>query len=141
MKFTLLNLLTVSLVTFVAIAPDLLVLGIVWEKHLEYVQTQHLVSDVKTVMPEIDAVVYIQNKALETSNNKNIINYSYADFSEPLLTSEGQDMMLKILLGVFFFIPICLWLVIYAYDKYLIHRAAVYQQRVAFLERLWQQSM
>jgi|GEM_PF-3334485 len=140
MKFTLLNLLTVSLVTFAVISPDLLVLAVVWDKHMDLVENQYLVSPGKTVSGEHQSVSYI-NTATESSQPANQINYSYADLTEPLMTFEAEAILLKITLGVLFFLPLFIWSLILIHQKYMVYRASIYQKKVEFLERMWQQSM
>ncbi|MBD2440205.1 hypothetical protein [Nostoc sp. FACHB-110] len=132
MKVKLLNVLTVCIVTLIVISPAMVVLRVVWEKHGELVKAQNLTCEVN----KINKV----NQALYPPVTAGINNCDRYIVNQPLTT----DSIYKFAIILQWFIlltPICIGLGILVYDRYLAHRAAVFQEQVEMLERLWQQSI
>jgi len=118
----------------------MVVLRVVWEKHGELVKAQNLtceVNKINKVNRALDTAATVTNSSLhQTSANycdRNVVN-------QPLTT----DFVYKVAIIVQWFIlltPVCIGLGILVYDRYLAHRAAVLQEQIEMLERLWQQSI
>jgi hypothetical protein len=140
MKVKIVNVLTVCLVTLIVISPAMVVMRVVWEKHGELVKAQNLDCEVNTinkVNPALDPAAAITNYTpYQTSVNycdRNVVN-------QPLTTDFGYQVAI-ILQWFILLTPFCIGLGILVYDSYLAHRAAVFQEQVEMLERLWQQSI
>jgi hypothetical protein len=140
MKVRVLNVLTVCLVTLIVISPGMVVLKIVWEKHGELVKTQNLtceVNKINEVNQALDSPATITNfsphQASANYCDRNVVN-------EPLNTNFVYKVAI-ILQWFILLTPVCIGLGILVYDRYLAHRAAVFQEQVEMLERLWQQSI
>lgn len=48
---------------------------------------------------------------------------------------------MNILQWIFLITPICIGVLIIAYDRYLVYRSAVLKAQIAMLERMWQESI
>ncbi|MCC5635659.1 hypothetical protein LC593_07300 [Nostoc sp. CHAB 5844] len=132
MKVKLLSVLTVCLVTLIVISPAMVVLRVVWEKHGELVKAQNLTCEVNKIN-KVNQALYPQVTAGANYCDRHIVN-------QPLTT----DFVYKVAVILQWFIlltPVCIGLGILVYDRYLAHRAAVFQEQVEMLERLWQQSI
>ena len=140
MKCKFVNVLTVCLITLAVLSPGVVVFGVVWERHMSLVQIQHLackgnqISTGKLAFsPKQEDLVSDRD---ETSNK--LFN---ANFVEQLLSFTEYYKILKILQWFFLSIPILLGILIIVYDRYLMYRAAIFQQQVEMLERLWERSI
>jgi hypothetical protein len=138
MKAKLLNVLTVCVVILAVLSPELVVFGIVWERHLDLVKSQNLAYEVnKTTKNAPDfapqtEVTHSPQTSIQSSD-RNVIHQ--------MLTVAEQYKFAAILQWFFLLTPICVGLGILFYDRYLVHRAAVLKEQVEMLERLWQQSI
>lgn len=137
MKAKLLNVLAVCLVTLAVCSPGLVVLSVVWVRHIEFVKTQKLVFAGNNINPA--------NITPSTTNE----NLSQSQLSSPfaeqnavnqLLTAENYRLA-SILQWLILITPVLIGLGILVYDRYLIYRAAVLKQQIEMLEKLWQQSI
>ncbi|MEH2047600.1 hypothetical protein [Nostoc sp.] len=138
MKAKLLNVLTVCVVTLAVLSPELVVFGIVWERHLELVKSQNLACEVNNTTT--DAPVLAPHTEGTHSPQTNIQS-SDRNVIHQMLTVAEQYKFATILQWFFLLTPICVGLGILFYDRYLVHRAAVLKEQVEMLERLWQQSI
>ncbi|MEH2048993.1 hypothetical protein [Nostoc sp.] len=138
MKAKLLNVLTVCVVTLAVLSPELVVFGIIWERHLELVKSQnlayqvnHTTTDAPALPPQTEGTHSPQTSI--PSSDRNVVHQ--------MLTVAEQYKFATILQWFFLLTPICVGLGILFYDRYLVHRAAVLKEQVEMLERLWQQSI
>ncbi|MBE9207084.1 hypothetical protein IQ244_11235 [Nostoc sp. LEGE 06077] len=132
MKVKLLNVLTVCLVTLIVISPAMVALKVVWEKHGELVKAQNLICEVNNINKV--------NQALEPAVTAGVNNCDRPVVNQ----SPTPDSVYKLAIILQWFIlltPVCIGLGILVYDRYLVHRAAVFQEQVEMLEKLWQQSI
>ncbi|MEH1997228.1 MAG: hypothetical protein V7L00_00340 [Nostoc sp.] len=138
MKAKLLNLLTVCLVALAVLSPELVVFGIVWERHLELVKSQNLAWEVNKTSRDAPALA---PQTEGTHSPQASIQFSDRNVVHQMLTVAEQYKFATILQWFFLLTPICVGLGILFYDRYLVHRAAVLKEQVEMLERLWQQSI
>ncbi|BAY44199.1 hypothetical protein SAMD00079811_17950 [Scytonema sp. HK-05] len=135
MKFKLVQFLTVCLVTVLVLSPELVVFSMVWERHMELVQTKSLACELnQSHTSEVGLTRTQEEKSEQDTSNV----HSATNFVEQSLTNTKQYTIFKILQWFFLLLPIFLGTVVFLYDRYLIYRAAVFQQQVEMLERLWQ---
>lgn len=131
MNSKLVNVFAVCLITLAVILPATTVFGLVWEKHLEFVQTQqNIQSKNQTTDNECSASL------LQTNS---LINKVYSNEKKLNLSNKHQTR--NIGRWIFLFVPFCIGTAIYFYDRYLVYRANLFQQQVEMLEKLWQQSL
>ncbi|HLP87736.1 MAG TPA: hypothetical protein VK184_03890 [Nostocaceae cyanobacterium] len=140
MKSKVVNWLTVCLFATAVLSPGLVVLGVVWGKHLELIKTQNLLCAVSKINPEH------QNLAIPTENINNSQIIANTKLSNPNLLGQIHLLVQKYqIMNIFQWLilitPICIGLGIIGYDRYLVYRDAVFRQQVEMLERLWQQSI
>ncbi|MEH2068302.1 MAG: hypothetical protein V7K47_09065 [Nostoc sp.] len=137
MKAKLLNLLTVCIVTLAVLSPGLVVFGIIWERHLELLESQNLACQVNKTSGAIAVTPQTESTPLSQtsiqSSDQNVVNQ--------MVTIAEQYKFGTILQWFFLLIPICVGLGIIFYDRYLVYRAAIFKEQVEMLERLWQQSI
>ncbi|MEH2235334.1 hypothetical protein [Nostoc sp.] len=138
MKTKLLNILTVCVVTLAVLSPELVVFGIVWERHLELVKSQNLAYEVNKTSTDAPALAPQKEG---THSSQTSIQSSDRNVVDQMLTVAEQYKFATILQWFFLLTPICVGLGILFYDRYLVHRAAVLREQVEMLERLWQQSI
>ncbi|MEH2331970.1 hypothetical protein [Nostoc sp.] len=138
MKAKLLNVLTVCVVTLAVLSPELVVFGIVWERHLELIKSQNLACEVKNTTTDAPALAPHTEGTHSPQTN---IQSSDRNVIHQMLTVAEQYKFATILQWFFLLTPICVGLGILFYDRYLVHRAAVLKEQVEMLERLWQQSI
>jgi hypothetical protein len=129
MKSKFLHVLAVGFVTLAILSPGLVIFGIVWEKHVELVKTQNLCCEV--IRTNLD------NHSLNLSPRKNVDR----GFIQQIQIVAGQYKISTIFQWFILGTPICLGLGIFAYDRYLVYRAAVLRRQIQMLERLWEQSI
>ncbi|MBW4684741.1 MAG: hypothetical protein KME40_06480 [Komarekiella atlantica HA4396-MV6] len=136
MRAKLLNVLTVCVVTLIVLSPGLVVFGVVWERHINLVESQNLICKVNkssTWNPQSNGTHLSQSQASTKPSDRNLVNQ--------ILTIAEQYKLATILQWFFVLTPICVGLGIIFYDRYLFYRAAVLKAQVEMLERLWQQSI
>ncbi|NET00261.1 MAG: hypothetical protein F6K61_06695 [Sphaerospermopsis sp. SIO1G1] len=140
MKFKILNLLTVSIVTLAVLAPGMIVFNLVWQKHIELVKTQNLSCQITKInqsseflAPQPTSI----NSLQFTVENK----LSPHNFFAQIKIIVKQYKILTIFKWFVLSIPILIGFGVIAYDRYLLHRAAVFKAQVEMLERLWKQSI
>ena len=140
MKLKLVNVLTVGLVTLAVLSPELVVLGVVLERHVEFAQIQHLDCNVNqnnqgrlTFHPKQKGT-----RLEQATTSKKIFD---VNLIEQFLTSPEGYKVVKIWQRILLLIPIILGTLAFFYDRYLMYRAAVFREKVEMLERLWQQSI
>ncbi|MHC5596864.1 MAG: hypothetical protein ACYTXC_13135 [Nostoc sp.] len=138
MKAKLLNVLTVCVVTLAVLSPELVVFGIIWERHIELVKSQNLAAQVNNT--NTDALT-LAPQTEGTHSPQTSIQSSDRNVVHQMLTVAEQYKFANILQWFFLLTPICVGLGILFYDRYLVHRAAVLKEQVEMLERLWQQSI
>jgi len=133
MKAKFLNFLTVCVVTLAVLSPELVVFGIIWERHIELLESQNKTCEVsKTDVATQTKNIPLPQTKIQTSE-PNLVN--------KMLTVTEQYKLGTILQWFFVLTPICVGLAIIFYDRYLVYRAAVLKEQVEMLERLWQQSI
>ncbi|MEH1893649.1 MAG: hypothetical protein V7K92_30970 [Nostoc sp.] len=138
MKAKLLNVLIVCVVTLAVLSPELVVFGIVWERHLELVKSQNLACEVNKTSTDAPTLA---PQTEGTHPPQTSIQFSDRNVVHQMLTVAEQYKFTTILQWFFLLTPICIGLGILFYDRYLVHRAAVLKEQVEMLERLWQQSI
>ena len=138
MKAKLLSFLIVCVITLAVLSPELVVFGIVWERHLELVKSQNLACEVNNTTTDAPTLApYTEGTHSPQSN----IQSSDRNVVHQMLTVAEQYKFATILQWFFLLTPICVGLGILFYDRYLVHRAAVLKEQVEMLERLWHQSI
>ncbi|AFZ27505.1 hypothetical protein Cylst_5494 [Cylindrospermum stagnale PCC 7417] len=140
MKVKLLNVLTVCVVTLAVLSPGLVVFGVIWGRHIELVKTQNLSCEVNhnsigthALAPHPDGTHPSQYQASTKLSNRT--------FLRRLQMATEHYQIATILQWLCLFTPICIGLGIIGYDRYLVYRAAVLQEQIEMLERLWQHSI
>jgi hypothetical protein len=140
MKVKLLKILTVCLVTLVVLSPGLVVFSVVWGRHIELLKTQTLDCEIDKSCVVNDALAPQTGVINPSEYQADIIDYDYT-LDNQKLTVIKQYQLAIILQWFFLLIPIFFGVGIIVYDRYLVYRAAVFQEQVEMLERLWQQSI
>jgi hypothetical protein len=140
MKVKFLNVLTVCLVTLAVLFPGLVVLSVVWGRHIELVKTQNLACEFKnnsagntTLSPQIAGTNSSQSQPSIQLSDRNAVNQ--------VLTAVEQYKLAAIVQWVVLLTPIFVGLGIIVYDRYLVYRAALLQEQIEMLERLWRQGI
>ncbi len=134
MKFKLVQFLTVCLVTVLVLSPELVVFSMVWERHMELVQTKSLACQLNQSHTSEIGLTGTQDKSEQDRSNVHFAT----NFVKQSLANTEQYKIVDILRWFFLLFPIFLGTLVFLYDRYLIYRAAVFQQQVEMLERLWQ---
>jgi hypothetical protein len=140
MKVKLLNVLTVSLVTLALISPGVVVFAIVWGQHREFVKTQNLSCESQTIKiasskdVSTTKIINTQPSLLQTKSSEN-------NFLHQAKIVVKKYQIVNILQWIFLITPICIGVLIIAYDRYLVYRSAVLKAQIAMLERMWQESI
>ncbi|AFY58866.1 hypothetical protein Riv7116_6538 [Rivularia sp. PCC 7116] len=137
MNVKLVNLFTVCLITLAVIFPSLAVFGLVWDKHLEFVEMQQNISAYSQTIDNDCSASFITTSSLIDNSFSNL----YTNPDETNLNLSDKYQSSNLWRWFFLFVPFCIGTVIYFYDRYLVHRAHVFQQQVEMLEKLWQQSL
>lgn len=141
MKVKFLNILTVGLITLAVLSPGLVVFGVIWGRHIQLVKTQNLFCQVNNNNISDDRSLTFQTHRTPTFPTQASTKPPDHNLLTRLRNGAEQYYLATILQWLFLFIPICIGLVTIGYDRYLVYRAAVFQEQVAMLERLWQQSI
>ncbi len=141
MKGKVINVLTVCLVTLAVLSPELVVFGVIWQRHLELEKIQ-----IANKFDESDNLNTRQNTSinLEATDTTSFLDLIEAkqeldvmSFIEELSTLLNKYNFFVILQRLLLLIPIGIALSIFIYDRYLIYRAAIYKQQVEMLEKMW----
>ncbi len=140
MKVKFLNVLTVCLVTFAVLSPGLVVLSVVWGRHIELVKTQNLACEFKKNSAD-DTTFSPQIASTNSSQSQSSIQLSERNAVNQVLTAVEQYKLAAILQWFVLLTPIFVGLGIIVYDRYLVYRAALLQEQIEMLERLWQQGI
>ncbi|TVP62853.1 MAG: hypothetical protein EA343_09980 [Nodularia sp. (in: Bacteria)] len=140
MKFKLLNVLTVCLVTLVVLSPGLVVFSIVWGRHIEFVKMQNLACEINRNSPA-NSALFSQSPGTSLSQYQTKNEISDRNLVNRLLIAAEQYRLASILQWFVIITPIFVGLGIIVYDRYLVYRAAILKEQVEMLERLWQQSI
>ncbi|AFZ02841.1 hypothetical protein [Calothrix sp. PCC 6303] len=121
MKIKLQKIFIVCLVVIAVFSPGLMVFNIIWQRHLELIQSQ------------------ITTQHLNLSSYQ---NYHAPDDSSTSIIDLFQQPHLAIFIQwLFVGVPVSIGVILFLYDRYLIHRATTHQQNVDMLERLYQQNI
>lgn len=141
MKGKVINVLTVCLVTLAVLSPEIVVFGVIWQRHLELEKIQ-----VANTFDEFDNLNVIENTSidLERTDTASFLDLIEAkqeldiiNFVRELSTLLNKYNFFVILQRILLLIPIGIALSIFIYDRYLIYRAAIYKQQVQMLEKMW----
>lgn len=137
-KLKLVNVCAVCLITLALIFPSITVFGWVWEKHIEYIEIQQNVSTYNQDINSNYSRLLVENDYLisdrDFSNLELVSNETSLDWSD----NYQHHHLWR---WVFLFVPLCIGIAVYFYDRYLVYRAHIFQQQVEMLEKLWQQSL
>lgn len=140
MNLKLVNIFVTSLITLAIIFPSLAIFGWVWEKHIEFVQTQQNVSIYKQMTDSQCSAYLLQTNSLINNDlSKLDLNSNEANLNLPKLSNNYQTHNLWRWFCLL--IPLCIGTAIYFYDRYLVYRANTFQQQVEMLEKIWQQNL
>ncbi|MDY6896887.1 MAG: hypothetical protein SWZ49_02270 [Cyanobacteriota bacterium] len=139
MNLKLVNVFAVSLITFAVIFPSLTVFGWVWEKHVEFVETQQSISTYNQTTDSECSALLLQANSLTNNNFSDLYLNSNSNEINRNLSDNYQTRHLW--RWFFLLIPFCIGTAIYCYDRYLVYRANIFQQQVEMLEKVWQQSL
>lgn len=140
MRVKLLNVITVCAIILAVLSPEILVFGIIWERHIELVKTQSLTCDMNKNISGYDALVP-QSESENFSQHQASTKSSDCTLNHQKLIAVQQYQFTTIVQWFFILTPIFLGLGIIIYDRYLVYRAAVLREQIETLERLWQQSI
>lgn len=140
MKCKFVKILTVCLITLAVLSPEVVVFGVVWDRHMSLVQIQHLSCKGNQISTG-KLAFYPKQEDLVSDRDQTSNKYFNANFVEQFLTFTEHYKIVKIMQWLFLFIPIFLGILTLVYDRYLMYRAAIFQQQVEMLEKLWQQSI
>ena len=135
MKFKLIKLIVVCLVTLAVLSPVLAVLSVVWERHMDLLETQDLAwgfNNLSAAHPKHEVANFSQVTVEKLPD---------ASLIKQLLVKSEKYTIAHLAQWFFLFVPIGIAVIILMYDRYLIYRAAVFRQQVEMLERLWHQSI
>ncbi|MGI8504115.1 MAG: hypothetical protein ACR2LR_23720 [Hassallia sp.] len=135
MRSRIVNILTVCLVTLAVLSPGVVVFGIIWGRHIELLEIKNSTYAVNQIGTD-NADEALQQRLLTTKEEDTKPNPA-----QEILTTVEQYKIATLLEWFFLFFPICIGLAILFYDRYLVYRAAVLQEQIEMLERLWQQSI
>jgi hypothetical protein len=135
MKFKLIKLIVVCLVTLAVLSPVLAVFSVVWERHMDLLETQDLawgLNNLSAAHPKHEVANFSQDTVEKLPD---------ASLIKQLLVKSEKYTIAHLVQWFFLFVPIGIGVIILLYDRYLIYRAAVFRQQVEMLERLWHQSI
>ncbi len=141
MKGKVINVLTVCLVTLAVLSPEIVVFGVIWQRHLELEKIQ-----VANTFNEFDNFNFLENPSiyLEKTYTTSFLDSIEAkqeldimSFVQELSALLDKYNFFVILQRLLLLIPIGIAISIFIYDRYLIYRAAIYKQQVQMLEKMW----
>ena len=133
----LVNLFTVCVIALAVIFPSLTVFGLVWNKHLEFVEMQHNIATYSQTIDSECSASFITTSSLIDNQFSN----SYTNPDETNLNLSDKYQSSHLWRWFCLFVPFCIGTSIYFYDRYLVYRAHIFQQQVEVLEKIWQQSL
>ncbi|PMB46926.1 hypothetical protein CEN39_25345 [Fischerella thermalis CCMEE 5201] len=139
----------VCLLTLIVLSPELVVLSVVWEQHMQLVEIQHLTCKLEQMQTGVFRIIGSQNTDLLTpeqecqkfAHDTNNIKIFDTNFLHILLTYTQIYKVVDLLKWFFLLFPIVLGIFFFLYDRYLVYRAGIFQQQVEMLEKLWQESI
>lgn len=140
MKGKVVSILTVGLVTLAVLSPEIVVFGIIWQRHLELEKIPNAADTFTKLDVDIpNTSTYLKlsesNSFLDSIETKQELNaVSFLQELSALLDKYNFFLILQRLLLM---IPIGISIMIFLYDRYLVHRATVYKQQVEMLEKMW----
>lgn len=137
MNLKLVNVFAVCLITLAVLFPSLTVFSLVWEKHIEFVEKQQNISTYNPIINSECSASGLQTNSSTTSDFSNL----YLNPNETNLKLSNNYQIGDLWRWLFLFIPFCIGVAIFLYDRYLVYRANLFQQQVEMLEKLWQQSL
>lgn len=140
MKVKLLNVLTVCVITLAVLSPALLVVSMVWGKHIELAKAQNLTCEFNNNL-KANEILAPKSGGIDSSQIQDSNQISGIHLRTQQLTAIEQYQLATFLEWFFFLTPICLGLGIIAYDRYIVYRNAVFKEQVEMLERLWHQGI
>jgi hypothetical protein len=131
------------------LSPELVVLSVVWEQHMQLVEIQNLTCKVEQIQTGVFRILGSQNTDLLTleqecqnfTQDAATIKIFDTNFLHILLTPAQLYKVVDLLKWFFLLFPIGLGIFFFLYDRYLVYRAAIFQEQVKMLERLWQESI
>lgn len=143
MRLQLLKFLTVGLLTLIVLSPELVVLSVVWEQHMQLVEIQHLACEVNEIHAgsQNTSTLPLELAGKNFAQDSAGIKIFDIKFPHTLLTSAQLYKVVDFLKWFFLLFPICLGIFFFLYDRYLVYRAEIFQQQVEMLERLWHESI
>lgn len=149
MRLPIYKFLTVCLLTLIVLSPELVVLSVVWEQHMQLVEIQNLTCKVEQIQTGVFRILGSQNTDLLTleqecqnfTQDAATIKIFDTNFLHILLTPAQLYKVVDLLKWFFLLFPIGLGIFFFLYDRYLVYRAAIFQEQVKMLERLWQESI
>ncbi|MBD2433186.1 MULTISPECIES: hypothetical protein [Fischerella] len=149
MRLQISKFLTVCLLTLIVLSPELVVVSVAWEQHMQLVEIQHLSCKVEQIQTGVFRILGSQNTDLLTleqecqnfTQDTNNIKIFDTNFLHILLTYTQLYKIVDLLKWFFLLFPIVLGIFFFLYDRYLVYRAGIFQQQVEMLERLWQESI
>jgi hypothetical protein len=130
MKAQLLQVLTVGLMTFVMIAPALIVWWRIWHYHQEFVNAQRAVFSADRTL--------LQPSAIAVTHNG---EFSLIHTIKQVCQSITSTPAMPAVLGFMGAVPVGFGLGLWLSDRHQTRRTTMLKQNVAALEKLWQQSL
>lgn len=138
MRAKIVNILTVCLLTLAVLSPGVVVFGVIWGRHIELLETKDSTSELN----HIGVNTADESPLLATKTEvKNLDPNTEPNPAQEILSTVEQYEIATMLEWVFLFIPLCVGFGILFYDRYLVYRAAILQEQIEMLERMWQQSI
>ncbi|MFQ4141642.1 hypothetical protein [Chlorogloeopsis sp. ULAP02] len=145
MKLKILKFLTVSLLTLIVLSPELVVLSVVWEQHMQLVETRDFMYENNSSIASSQnaPTMIFQKKSEKYTQDLVGIKIFDANFlkSQLFLIQLYKYKIISFFKWFFLLFPICLGILIFLYDRYLVYRATVFQRQVDILEKLWHESI
>lgn len=145
MRLQIFKFITVSLLTLIVLSPELVVLSVVWKQHMQLEETRHFKCEMNSstaANKNTGTVVLQQQSKSFTQNAAGIKIYDAKYLNSQLSLIELYKYKIFDFLKWFFLLfPICLGILIFLYDRYMVYRATVFQRQVDILEKLWHESI
>ncbi|GAB1539162.1 hypothetical protein NUACC21_18270 [Scytonema sp. NUACC21] len=140
MKSRIVRVFTVFLVTLIVLSPEIVVFGMIWEEHIDLVQTRALGCEAEQNYESKAKLVPMQ-KSRNSYSDKSQFQLFDTKFTKSSLNPIEKYRIVRIIQFFFLFFPILVGVFVILYDRYLIYRTAIFQQQVEMLERVWQQNI
>jgi hypothetical protein len=140
MKGKVISILTVGLVTLAVLSPEIVVFGIIWQRHLEVEKIPNTADTVTKFDVDIpNTHTYLKfdenNSFLDLTEPKQELNA--VNFIQDLSALLNKYNFFVILQRLLLLIPIGISISIFLYDRYLIYRTTVYKKQIEMLEKMW----